>query len=150
MFKEQYIKVSDIMRYCEESAKNSRELADKCIRSTGRGESETSSLGGAAYFLQKAAMFEYEIPNIIRCLDYEDFGVTNKPPELIPIEALGLSTRVYNALRRAGMDTLGDITKLYLYQLKKTRNLGGTGLKEVREMLSKHNTHLKGEKTYEI
>ena len=55
--KEQYIKVSDILNYCRQSAKTNRELANKCIESVGKGESETSSLGGAAYFLQQATMF---------------------------------------------------------------------------------------------
>ena len=64
--KESYIKVSDILEYCRESAKTNRELASKCIKSVGKGESQTSSLGGAAYFLEQARIFEYDIPSMIR------------------------------------------------------------------------------------
>ena len=66
MKKESYIKVSDILEYCRESAKTNRELASKCIKSVGKGEGDTSALGGGAYFLEQARIFEYDIPSMIR------------------------------------------------------------------------------------
>lgn len=65
---EDFIKVSDIIEYCNRSAETVGKLADKAIRSTGRGESETSSLGAAAYFLERQRTYEYDIPNIITCI----------------------------------------------------------------------------------
>lgn len=143
--KEQYIKIKDVMDYCRESAKNLRELADKCIRSTGKGESETSSLGGAAYFLQRAEMFDFYIPDMIKNLDYEDFSSSKEPVELTPLEALGLSTKTYNCLKRADIKTLGDITNMYLFELKEIRNLGNKSFSEVMEALKKYGVSLKSE-----
>lgn len=143
--KEQYVKVSDIMNYCEKSAKSLRELADKCIGKVGRGETESSALGGAAYFLQKAEMFEYHIPNMIRNLNYEDFRTSEEPVEVIPLEALGLSTKSYNCLKRADIKTLGDITNMYLYELEKIRNLGPKSVIEIVETLKKYGVSLKGD-----
>lgn len=70
--KDQYVKVSSILNYCIRSAKANRDLANKCIESVGKGESETSSLGAATYFLEQARIYEYDIPNIIKALSYED------------------------------------------------------------------------------
>ena len=115
------------------------------MASVGKGESQTSALGGAAYFLQRAEMFEYYIPTMIQSLNYEDFGSSEKPIEMTPLEALGLSTKSYNCLARAGINTLGDITKMYLYELKKIRNLGNKSLSEVLETLKKYGVKLNGE-----
>lgn len=145
MMKEQYVKVTDVLDTCRESAKNLRELADKCIRSTGKGESETSSLGGAAYFLQRAEMFEFYIPSMIKNLDYKDFSNSKEPIELTPLEILGLSTKTYNCLKRAGIETLGDITNMYLFELKEIRNLGNKSFSEIMATLKKYGVSLKGE-----
>ena len=139
--KEQYVKVSDLLNYCRQSAKANRELANKCIESVGKGESETSSLGGAAYFLQQATMYEYDIPNIIRALNFEEADSILETP----LEALGLSTRSYNCLSRANIKTLGDITKLYLYELKAIRNLGGKAYEEVVDTVKKYGQSFKGD-----
>jgi DNA-directed RNA polymerase alpha subunit len=141
-YKEYYVKVSDIMKYCKESAAINRDLANKCIENTGKGETLSSSLGGAAYFLQQAKMYDYDIPNVIQALDYEtiDSVLSN------PLEALGLSTRTYNCLRRADIETLGDITKLYPHELKQIRNLGSNSFKEVIKTIEKYGVNLKGEK----
>lgn len=139
--KEQYIKVSDILNYCKQSAMANRDLANKCIESVGKGESETSSLGGAAYFLQQARMYEFDIPNMIKALNFEEVDSILDTP----LEALGLSTRSYNCLSRANIKTLGDITKLYLYELKSIRNLGGKAYEEVIDTVKKYGVSLKGE-----
>lgn len=62
------IRVGDIIDYCMKSADVSEKLALKCIRSTGKGESQTSALGGAAYFMQDSEMYKYKIPGIITCI----------------------------------------------------------------------------------
>jgi len=139
--KEQYVKVSDILNYCRESAKSNRELANKCIKSVGKGESEISSLGGAAYFLEQARMYDFDIPNMIRSLNFKEGDSILETP----LEALGLSTRGYNSLKRANIKTLGDITKLYLFELQSIRNLGSKQVDEVFHTLRKYGVSLKGE-----
>ena len=61
----------------------------------------------------------------------------------IPIDALGLSVRSYNALRRAGKDTLGDIAEMTERQLCKVRNLGAKSRKEVVDVLASYGLTLK-------
>lgn len=139
MPKEYYIKVSEILDYCRASAKSHRELAEKCIESTGKGESQISSLGGAAYFLEQARIFEYDIPNVIKNLNYEAVESMLETP----LEAMGFSTRTYNCLKRAGVDTLGGITKMYQFELEGVRNLGRKGVTEVIETLKAYGVGLK-------
>jgi hypothetical protein len=135
-----HIEVSKILVCCETAAENNEKLAEKCISSTGRGESQTSSLGGAAYFLQKAEMYRYYIPDIINSLsgDYVDIE------EETYLEALGFSIRTYNCLARAGIKTLKDITDKSLYDLTRIRNLGPKCVEEVLSTLQQCGVTLKG------
>jgi len=52
-----------------------------------------------------------------------------------PIEHLDLSVRSYNCLRRAGINTLGDIAKLSCMELTRIRNLGKRSWDEINKML---------------
>ena len=140
MKKESYIKISDILEHCRESAKTNRELATRCIESTGKGESQTSSLGGAAYFLEQARIFEYDIPIMLRALKVEEIDTIYDTP----VEALGLSVRAYTCLKRGGIETLGDITNLHLYELEKIRNIGKKSFDEILNILKKHKISMKG------
>lgn len=81
MKNEAYIKVSKLLDYCYKSAKTARELASQCLESTGKGESQTSSLGGAAYFLEQARIYEYEIPLALKSIEVEVFGKPSEPVE---------------------------------------------------------------------
>ena len=49
----------------------------------------------------------------------------------MPIEELELSVRSYNCLKRAGINTLGDLTEKSELEMMKIRNLGKKSLKEV-------------------
>lgn len=144
--KEQYIKVSDIMEQCHKSAETLRSLADKCIESSGKGESISSSLGGAAYFLQQARIYEYDVPMLIKTLTQEELDETSASTETMPLEAVGFSTSIYNCLIRShrNLKTLGDVTNLYLYELKKIRGLGAKSIQDILIILKKHNVKLKG------
>jgi len=142
MNRKKYVKVSDILEYCKDAAANCRSLADKCIKSVGKGESESSSLGGAAYFLQQADIYQFKIPEIIKSLNHEELETDLDTP----IEALEFTTRVYNCLRRSGIKTLGDITEKYAFELSSTRNLGKKGFYEVLDILKTFGVSLKGEK----
>jgi hypothetical protein len=61
-----------------------------------------------------------------------------------PLEAMGLSVRSYNCLRRAGKNTLGDIVEMYEHELVKVRNLGRKSFCEVIAKLKEYGLGLKG------
>jgi DNA-directed RNA polymerase subunit alpha len=50
-----------------------------------------------------------------------------------PIEELDLSVRAYNCLKRAGIHTLQDLTRMTENEMMKIRNLGKKSLKEVMD-----------------
>ena len=52
-----------------------------------------------------------------------------------PIEDLQLSTRAYNCLKKAGIDTVGELTELTETDLRNVRNLGAKSLDEINETL---------------
>lgn len=58
-----------------------------------------------------------------------------KQEDGIPLEVLGLSTRVYNGLRRAGLDTVEEIALLSDEELLQIRNLGQKALVETKEKM---------------
>ncbi|HEY8487066.1 MAG TPA: DNA-directed RNA polymerase subunit alpha [Limnochordales bacterium] len=53
-----------------------------------------------------------------------------------PIEDLGLSVRSYNCLKRAGIDTIGELIRKTEEDMMKVRNLGKKSLQEVKEKLA--------------
>ena len=57
--KEQFI------QYCKGRAVVSEELELKALDNIGHGDSFSGSFGAVAYFHQQAAMFQYEIPNLV-------------------------------------------------------------------------------------
>ena len=59
------IDIEAFVEFCIEAAITNKDLADIAISSTGLGESKTSALGAAAYFLQQETMFRYTIPNVL-------------------------------------------------------------------------------------
>jgi DNA-directed RNA polymerase subunit alpha len=76
---------------------------------------------------------------------------TNAIPQQImdmPVDALELSTRTHNCLRRADIATIGQILQMDEKQLKAVRNLGDKSLEEikdrVREKCARHGYDLGG------
>lgn len=63
----------------------------------------------------------------------------------IPIEELELTVRTYNCLRRAGINTVGAITKKSREDLFKVRNLGARGQEEIIRKLHGLGLKLSGE-----
>jgi DNA-directed RNA polymerase alpha subunit len=55
-----------------------------------------------------------------------------------PLEELDFSVRTYNCLRRAGINTLGEIVSKTSDELAKIRNLGSKSLNEIVMTLEKH------------
>ncbi len=58
------------------------------------------------------------------------------------IEELGLSVRSFNCLKRAGIDTIGQLLAYTPAEMLKIRNLGEKSLEEVTEKLSEHDLEL--------
>lgn len=85
---------------------------------------------------QKEIMRENELVNRINYL-----------PNCIPIEELVLSVRAFNALKRSGIDTVGDIVAKTEDELIKTRNLGYNSLNEIKSILRDMGLFLKEEDT---
>jgi DNA-directed RNA polymerase subunit alpha len=52
------------------------------------------------------------------------------------IEELDLSVRSFNCLKRAGINTVGDLVKTTEEDMKKVRNLGAKSLEEVINKLA--------------
>jgi DNA-directed RNA polymerase subunit alpha len=59
------------------------------------------------------------------------------------IEELDMSVRLFNAIKRAGISTVGGLLKLREEEIIKIRNLGRKSLKELKECLAEHNLELK-------
>lgn len=59
-----------------------------------------------------------------------------------PLTETEISTRTFNALRRSGINTLGELTQLTESDLKKVRNLGPKCCEEIKELLEKYNLQL--------
>lgn len=56
-----YIKLEDALNICEDSGNTCKELMDRCLKSK-----RDDTLSAYAYFAQKAAMYDYDIPGILR------------------------------------------------------------------------------------
>ncbi len=63
----------------------------------------------------------------------------------LPIEYYNFSARTFNVLKRAKINTLGDIQNLTWEELIKIRNLGRNSAQEIIEKLEEYGLHLKGE-----
>jgi Lar family restriction alleviation protein len=61
-----------------------------------------------------------------------------------PLENLDLSARSFNSLRRAGKNTVGDVSKMTEVELSKVRNLGRKSAEEVKARLAVYGLALSG------
>lgn len=59
------------------------------------------------------------------------------------IEELNMSVRLFNALKRAGIYTVGQLMQINEEEIIKIRNLGRKSLKELKECLTEHGLELK-------
>ena len=48
-----------------------------------------------------------------------------------PLDELGLSVKTYNCLRRAGVSTIDDLTRMTKDDMMRVRNLGRRSLEEI-------------------
>jgi DNA-directed RNA polymerase alpha subunit len=138
--KEQYIKVSDFLKYCTDSAKVSRGLYHKCLDQAVKGPA--ANLSAAAYFDQQTMMYEYNIPNVIQNLELVELGFDEY--DKMPVEAMDFSAKTYHLLKRNGIETVGELLEKYEFELIKIRNMGGRGLQEIKTALKERGLSLKG------
>ena len=77
--------------------------------------------------------------------------VPSLPPEKynMPLEELNLSVRTYNCLKRAGIDTLGQLAEKSERELMDLRHFGQKSMDEVKERLQSLEIPLEGEKSPE-
>ncbi|KXG75696.1 DNA-directed RNA polymerase subunit alpha [Fervidicola ferrireducens] len=61
----------------------------------------------------------------------------------MPIEELDLSVRSYNCLKRAGINTIGELIQKTPEEIMKVRNLGKKSLEEIEEKLAAFNLSFK-------
>jgi len=75
----------------------------------------------------------------------------------LPIQALGLSTRVENCLIRAGCSSIQDVVNIQDPKIRRTRYMGPTAARDVARALDSFNIHcavwmqyldLNGKKTF--
>ncbi len=66
------------------------------------------------------------------------------------ITRLGLSTRPFNALMRAGITNIETLTALNAAQLRAVKNLGYSGVCDIRRCLARRGLCLRGEEPCEI
>ena len=65
-----------------------------------------------------------------------------------PIEEMELSVRSYNCLKRAGIDTVGDLAKKTKGEMMKVRNMGAKSMEEVINKLESYGIVLEGNENY--
>lgn len=58
--------------------------------------------------------------------------------EMLPINAMNLSTRAYNCLNRAGCESIADVVALDGYRIATMRNLGPKTACEIAKWLQEH------------
>lgn len=62
---DQMVRIGDILEITEKAAETNHNLAMTVLDKVGHGESETSALGAAAYFMEQERIYRYDIPNIL-------------------------------------------------------------------------------------
>lgn len=65
-----------------------------------------------------------------------------------PIEEMELSVRSYNCLKRAGIETIGDLAKKTRAEMMKVRNMGAKSMEEVINKLESYGIILEGNENY--
>jgi len=63
------------------------------------------------------------------------FYTSTFTPSYTGIDEIGLSIRTYNCLKRAGIDTLGELRNMTDEELKRVRNMGLKSFEEIKEKL---------------
>lgn len=132
-----YIKIEDIMKYCEEAVEAHDGLIKKALDPNGKWD----DVSAAAYFLQQQKIYKYEIPNMVKELGGEDSSVLSDN-----VNTLDVPTPVWRSLVRAGIDTVGELLDKSVLELRNIRGLGAKGRELLMEALEKEGLKLRGQR----
>lgn len=129
-----YIKVSDIVKYCEEAVAIHEELIQKALDKDG----PMANVSAAAYFMQQQRIYKYDIPGLIAELGGPEHDIMDDN-----ITTLGLSTSTYRILARHNVSTVGELSEKTIAELKKMRGLGPKSLEYLLHVLETNGIKLK-------
>lgn len=129
-----YIKIEDIMEYCEEAVEAHDGLIKKALDPKGKWD----DVSAAAYFLQQQKIYKYEIPNMVKELSGEDNTILSDN-----VNTLDVPTPVWRSLARAGIDTIGELLDKSEMDIKNIRGLGAKGREDLMEALEKEGLKLR-------
>jgi len=132
-----YIKIEDIMKYCEEAVEAHDSLIKRALDPNGKWD----DVSAAAYFLQQQKIYKYEIPNMVKELSGEDNTILSDN-----INTLDVPTPVWRSLARAGIDTVGELLDKSVLELRNIRGLGAKGRELLMEALEKEGLKLRGQR----
>ena len=129
-----YIKVSDILKYCEEAVATHEELIQKALDKNG----PMSNVSAAAFFMQQQRIYKYDIPGMVAELGGSEDSILNDN-----ILNLELPTATYNILTRNNITTVGELSDKTIRELKKMRGLGVKSLEYLLHVLENNGIKLK-------
>ena len=132
-----YIKIEDIMKYCEEAVEAHDGLIKKALDPNGKWD----DVSAAAYFLQQQKIYKYEIPNMVKELAGEDNTILSDN-----VNSLDVPTPVWRSLARDGIDTVGELLDKSEMDIKNIRGLGAKGREDLMKALEKDGLKLRGQK----
>lgn len=132
-----YIKIEDIMKYCEEAVDIHEGLIKKALDPSGKWD----DVSAAAYFLQQQKIYKYEIPNMVKELSGEDNTILSDN-----VNTLDVPTPVWRSLARAGIDTIGELLDKSEMDIKNIRGLGAKGREDLMKALEKEEMKLRGQR----
>ena len=132
-----YIKIEDIMKYCEEVVDVHEGLITRALDPNGKWD----DVSAAAYFMQQQKIYKYEIPNMVKELSGEDSSVLSDN-----VNTLDVPTQVWRALTRSGIETIGELIDKNIIELQKVRGLGAKGREDLIKTLEQEGLKLRGQK----
>ena len=112
-------------RLALEQLENHRKELIKIFRETGQYNEEMEITFGSVEIFPNEKYYQNDLLNT-------------------PIAEMDLSVRLFNCLRRAGIENIGDLTKHTEIEMYKVRNLGKKSLREIKEKLLSYGLEFKG------
>ena len=109
------------------------------VKTDGSVEAK-DAIAEAAHILTSHLQVLSDVSNINQEVIFDEFAKSDskKSTKTISISMLDLSVRSYNCLKRAGFETLEDLSKLTLKELTVIKNLGKKSVEEIINKLEEH------------
>jgi len=129
-----YIKISDILSYCDDVVEIHEGLIKKALDKDG----PFANVSAAAYFMQQQRIYKYDIPALVKELGEADNGILADH-----IRTLELPTATFNILSRHNITTVGELSEKTIRELKNMRGLGAKQLEYLLEVLNENGIKIK-------